>query len=206
MNNFLKRNQNSNSDEKKENPIIDFLQSITIALFLSIILFSLITPSEVEGSSMEPNFHTGERVYINRLPQWFSETGIGQVFNLNYSRGDVIVFNKPGLGKSLIKRIIGLPGDIIEIKNGHIYINEDLIIENYIPDQVETTGGTFMREGERVTVDSDSYFVFGDNRPVSEDSRMLGLIKRDWMLGKVVFRIWPFDKLGVISQGEIEFD
>src|SRR5690606_17557075 len=93
--------------KKRAHPVMDCLQSFTLAIIFSILIFSIFTPSEVEGSSMEPNFHNGERVYTNRLPQWFSETSVGDFLNLDYSRGDVIVFYKPGMTGSLIKRVIG---------------------------------------------------------------------------------------------------
>lgn len=190
--------------KKKAHPLIDFLQSFTLAIIFSIVIFSMFTPSEVEGSSMEPNFHNGERVYTNRLPQWFSNTGIGDFLNLNYERGDIIVFYKPGMTGSLIKRVIGLPGDEIELLRGHFYVNGQQLDEKYISSTLITKEGTFLKEGEPTIVPADSYFVAGDNRGVSNDSRYIGFIRNEWMQGKVVFRLWPLDKFGLISQGDYE--
>lgn len=187
---------------KKAHPVVDFLQSFTLAIIFSILIFSIFTPSEVEGSSMEPSFHNGERVYTNRLPQWLSDTSIGDFLNLNYNRGDVIVFYKPGMTGSLIKRVIGLPGDEVLLSNGKFYVNGQLLDEKYISDDLITKEGTFLKEGESVIVPEDNYFVAGDNRGVSNDSRYIGFIKKDWMQGKVVFRLWPLDKFGLISSGE----
>jgi len=204
MFNFLNKKKDNNSDRKIK-PAIEFIQSITIAIGLSICIFAIITPSEVEGSSMEPNFHNGERVYTNRLPQWLNNTFLTRVLGLDYSRGDVIVFNITGTSISLIKRIVGLPGDKLEINNGNIYLNDQLLKESYLPQNIKTNSGTYIKEGEIFTIPQDSFFVAGDNRPNSNDSRYLGFIKKDWMQGKVLVRVWPLSRLGIIGKGESEF-
>ncbi len=153
---------------------------------------------------MEPNFYNGERVYTNRLPQWLNDTSVGKFLDLDYKRGDVIVFYKPGMIGSLIKRVIGLPKDKVKIQDGHFFINGQELIEDYISKDVFTKGGTFIAEGEEKTVPDNSYFVAGDNRTVSNDSRYLGFILKDWMQGKVIFRLWPLDKIGIINEGQFE--
>lgn len=188
----------------KSRPIIDFLESFTLAIIFSIVIFSIFTPSEVEGSSMEPNFHNGERVYTNRLPQWLANTGVRDFLNLNYERGDIIVFYKPGMTGSLIKRVIALPGDEIMLSEGRFYINGELLEENYLSEDIVTKEGTFLKNDEPIIVPEENYFVSGDNRGVSNDSRYIGFIKNEWMQGKVVFRLWPIDKFGLISRGDYE--
>lgn len=183
---------------KSKNEFIDFMQSIVVALAVSIFLFVfIITPNEVEGSSMEPNFHTGERLYTNKLPHWLSSTSFGRLLGLDYERGEVVVLQIPGMAP-LIKRIIALPGETLELSDGHFYINGSLLHEDYLAATVITDGGSFLKEGDTITVPDDSFFVSGDNRPVSNDSRYLGFIKRDWIVGKPVIRIWPIDKFGTI--------
>lgn len=208
---------NSTFVEKKErSALIDFLQSVTMAIIISFIIFSIITPSEVDGPSMEPMFYNGERVYTDRLPQWFSTTDFGKSAGWSYSRGDVIVFFKPTLGSSLIKRIIGLPGDTIRIQEGKIYVNGQLLVEDYLPSDNFTKSGN-LKEGQEYKVqieetdingnkviDQDVFFVMGDNRAVSNDSRYIGFIKREWMQGKVRFRLWPLEKFGVIPSGSYQ--
>lgn len=207
MRNIFGRKKTDNtpfSEKKEKSALVDFLQSVTLAIIFSIIIFSVVTPSEVEGSSMEPNFHNGERVYTNRLPQWFSEGGLSKSLSLTYDRGDVIVFYKPGMSGSLIKRVIGLPGDTVELKNGQFYVNDQHLVEDYLDPDLYTKSGTFLAEGEVKQVPEDSYFVAGDNRAVSNDSRFIGFIKKEWMQGKVIFRLWPLDKFGIIHAGEYQ--
>lgn len=209
---FKRKDDDYAFNEKKEkSALIDFLQSVTLAIILSFIIFSIITPSEVDGPSMEPTFHNGERVYTNRLPQWLSTTDVGKTLGLNYNRGDIIVFFKPTMGNSLIKRVIGLPGDTIKIQGGRVYVNGKMLEETYLPDGTFTKSGNLKEgveykvqieevngNGETV-IDQDVFFVMGDNRAVSNDSRYIGFIKREWMQGKVVFRLWPLEKLGFIT-------
>jgi len=175
--------------------LLDFFQSIVIALAIAIFIYLfVVTPSEVEGKSMEPTFFTGERLYTNRLSHWFSSTVIGKDLGLSYERGNIVVFQKPGMDM-LIKRIIGLPGEIIELKNGNFYINDLLLDEPYISSTLFTKEGSFLREDQRLTIPENTYFVAGDNRPVSNDSRYIGFIDTDWILGKPFLRIWPFNRI-----------
>lgn len=189
----------------KDSPIVDFLQTIVISLVIVIVLYTLvITPNEVEGSSMEPNFFTGERVYTNRLSEWLGSTPFGKSLGLDYHIGDIIVFKSPSMDAPLIKRVIGMPGDSIELKDKKVYVNGKEIVEEYLPQGLTTGSGTYMKEGEVKTVPDNHYFVMGDNRTVSLDSRYIqvGFIDRAWILGKVVARVWPLDKLGIIQGHE----
>jgi signal peptidase I len=181
---------------KKE--ILDFLQSIIFAIGISVVLFVfIITPNEVEGSSMEPNFHTGERIYTNKLTHWFSDTFIGEIFGLNYYRGEVVVLQKPGMDP-LIKRIIGLPGDVLSIREGKFFVNGEQLNEEYISAEVYTSKGPIFENSGEIIVPSGNYFVAGDNRRVSNDSRYIGFIEKEWIIGKPVFRVWPLDKAGIL--------
>jgi len=179
--------------------VLDFVQSIIIALAIAIFLYLfVVTPSEVEGRSMEPNLYTGERLYTNRLSHWFSETDIGKTIGLSYNRNNIVVFQKPGMDM-LIKRIIALPGETIELKDQRFYVNGQLLQEPYLASDVLTKEGSFLREDQKLTVPVDSYFVAGDNRPVSNDSRYIGFIKTDWIIGKPFFRIWPLARFGTLQ-------
>lgn len=191
---------------KFRDSLIDFVQSIAIALAFSAFLFIfVITPNEVDGSSMLPNYHSGDRLYTNKLSHWFNGTDLGRVLGLDYKRGDVVVVDKPGLGLSLIKRIVGLPGERIEIRDGNVYINGIALKEEYLDDSIETKGAVFLQENKEVLVPEDSYFVMGDNRPVSNDSRYIGFINKDWISGKIFLRIWPVDKFGFIDSNKIKY-
>lgn len=200
-NNEIKKNKS-----RKES-IIDFVQSVAIALAFSAFLFIfVITPNEVEGNSMLPNYNSGDRLYTNKLAHWFNSTPFGDAVGLSYKRGDVVVVDKPGLGLSLIKRIIALPGERILISNNKVYINGEELVEYYLGEGVQTQGATFLKDGEERTVPENSYFVMGDNRGVSNDSRYIGFIENGWISGRIFLRIWPLSDFGVISTGEYKLD
>lgn len=138
---------------------------------------------------MQPNFYSGDYVITSR-----------QAYKLfgDPKRGDVIVFkshlyDEKGKQKNLIKRIIGLPGDSVEIKNGDVYINGELLQEEYVAEQ------GLSGEMEAVTVPEGRLFVMGDNRRVSQDSRSpaVGTIEMESIVGKVVIRLYPFNQIKV---------
>ena len=188
---------------KQNNVFIDMLQSIAIAIGLSIFLYVFILiPNEVDGPSMEPNFVTGDLLFTSKLHSLFNGTEVGNTLNLNYTRGDVVVFQKPGLS-DFVKRIIGLPGDSIKLENGIYYINDNKLEEYYNLNNDQKKDGTFLEDGERgYTLKEDEYFLSGDNRNVSYDSRSIGPIKEGWLKGKVIFRFWPLNKFGVVLSGK----
>ncbi len=191
--------------ERKQNVLIDILQSIAIAVSLSVILYMfIITPNEVDGPSMEPNFYTGHLLFTSKLHKWLSPTGIGKSLDLDYDRGDVVVFQKPG-NSDFVKRVIALPGENIRIEDGVYYVNGERLKEFYDLKNEQRKDGNFLKDGEEaITLAEDEYFLSGDNRNVSFDSRELGFIKRDWIKGKVIFRFWPLDKFGFVGSGKQE--
>lgn len=139
---------------------------------------------------MEPNFNDGEFLLTDKVTYRFSEP----------KRGDVIVFEAPGTnGDEFIKRIIGLPSETISVSNGKISINGKVLNENYLPDALFTDGGKFLKEGQSVTVPDNHYFVLGDNRTASSDSRTWGFITKDEISGRAWITYWPPPKLGVIE-------
>ncbi len=188
---------------------IEFLQSVVIAIVICIVIYIFIaTPNQIEGSSMEDNFHNGEIVLTSKLQQWLGATQLGKSIDIDYHRGDVIVFQKPGYN-DFIKRVIGMPGDEVSLKNGKIYINQKKLNESYLPESTLTSGGNLLENnGEPISVPPDSYFVLGDNRGNSHDSRYLdiGFVSRLWMKGKVVVRYWPLNKIAVVSAGDVKLE
>lgn len=116
-------------------------------------------------------------------------------------QGDVVVFQAPSdLEKDYIKRVIGIPGDTVMILNGDVYVNGTLLNQSaYLKPTVKTYGGSFLREGIPVTVLPDSYFVLGDNRSGSSDSREWGFVPIKLIIGKSSFAYWPLDKMGTIK-------
>lgn len=140
---------------------------------------------------MHPNFVNKEYVLTNLIALHFGEL----------KRGDVIVFHAPNdPEKDFIKRIIGIPGDTVSIKNGDVFINNEKVNERpYLDPSIRTFGGSFLQEGTSVTVPPDSYFVIGDNREASSDSREWGFVKKDKIIGKSFFVYWPIQNARLIK-------
>ncbi|MCA9381374.1 signal peptidase I [Candidatus Dojkabacteria bacterium] len=187
----------------QENIFVDILQSIAIAVVLSIFLYVfLVTPNEVDGPSMEPNYNDGDLLFTSKLHRWFNDTSIGDALGLNYQRGDVVVFQKPGLS-DFVKRVIAVPGDTIRIEDGSYYVNDKKLEEYYDLYNDLRRDGSFLRDGDPpYQLGADEYFLSGDNRNVSHDSRALGAIKESWIKGKVIFRFWPLSEFGIAERGK----
>ena len=182
--------------------ILDFAQSVIVAIVICIFIITFVAaPNEVDGSSMLPNYTTGDRLYTNRLSHWIGETNLGRTLNLDYVRGDVVVVEKPGV-VALIKRIVGLPGETLKISKGKVYINGKELVESYLQEGTLTQQGTYLKEDKDFTIPDNNYFVMGDNRKVSSDSRYIGPIERDWLQGKIFLRIWPLNEIAVVNAGE----
>ena len=179
------------------NFFMDIIETVVVALsvFLIVYLF-LMQPHQVNGQSMEPNFEDKEYLltdkvsYKTRTPQ----------------RGEVVVFHAPpeagcpkGTGCDFVKRIIGLPGDTIELKDGRIFVNGFMLDEDYIPVGVKTQAGAYSSRGAS-TLAIDEYFVVGDNRNHSSDSRVWGPIQSGDIVGRVFFRYWPPGKMGLLEE------
>jgi len=123
---------------------------------------------------------------------------------MQFSRGDVIVFNSPvEEDKDFIKRVIGLPGDEVSVKDGRLYINGALLDESeYLSSDVLTSPGNFLQEGETARVPDNSYFVSGDNRPASADSREWGFVPQDQIIGRSLVVYWPFSDFWIVEHAE----
>ena len=157
---------------------------IVLAIAASIFLLTrlVIQNFVVDGNSMEPNMSSGQWVLVNKLAYKVGDP----------ARGDVVVFNSPSPSGPpvLIKRIIGLPGETVKIEGGKVYINDKLLTESYISVTTTTT------KYNPCTLGDNEYFVMGDNRHNSSDSRSWGKLDRSMMIGKTWLRIWPFSAWG----------
>lgn len=171
--------------------VMDILETIVLigSLFIVVYLF-ILQPNQIKGASMEPSFYTGEYILTSKITYKFR---IPQ-------KGDVIVFKSPkNPDIEYIKRIVGLPGDTVVIReNGDIYINGTLINENYIASKTNLWEGGFSKQDVPVIVPQNELFVMGDNRPRSSDSREFGTVRTDSIIGHVFYRYFPAAKVGQI--------
>ena len=160
---------------------------IAIGLALVIIVF-LYQPVKVEGTSMAPLLSDQERIFINKFVYRFEPI----------ERGDVVVFWYPlGRTKSFIKRVVGLPGESVEIRQGVVYVNGKAVSEPYVPPQYED-----VSDFGPVRVPKDSFFVMGDHRISSNDSRVFGPVSSRYIYGRAVFAYWPEDHFGSLETTE----
>src|SRR5262245_53525508 len=157
----------------------DLVISLAISAFIIIFLYQ---PVKVEGTSMMPSLDDQERIFVNKF-----------VYRLEpIQRGDIVVFRYPrDTSKSYIKRVIGVAGDRIRIDDGLVYVNSKPLDEDYVP-------STFAddRSYPETVVPPDSFFVLGDHRSMSNDSRDFGPVNESFIYGKAVFGYWPVDRLG----------
>lgn len=172
--------------------LFDFLQGIVVILAIMVMIYLfLMSPQEINGQSMDPTFHNGEYILTNKFEYKINEP----------QRGDIVIFKSPrNKDIDYIKRIIGLPAEKISLKNNTYYINGKPLNESaYLTSDVNTFGGSFLREGEEITIPQGQYFVSGDNRQHSSDSREFGPIPKEDFIGKAFIRYWPFSRSGVIE-------
>ena len=216
--------ENKNKEEKvkksKAREILEWIICIVIAFALALFIkFYIFTPTLVLQESMTPTILNGERVLINRLVR---------TFNLDLERGDIVTFEAPSVNEmangditatyydvdglmnsflyyvmesgktSYIKRVIGLPGDKVEIMGGNVYINDEKIEEDYLPESTKT----YIPDGgvpKSFTVPEGYIFAMGDNRAGSSDCRAFGCVPIERVEGKVSLRIWPLNKFGGVD-------
>jgi signal peptidase I len=161
----------------------DLVFSVVLAVIVILFLYQ---PVKVEGTSMMPTLDDQERIFINKF-----------VYRLHFGkidRGDTVVFWFPhDPTKSYIKRVIAVPGDRVEVDHGSVIVNGQALVENYVPDEYRDQSS--MQE---TTVPTEEYFVLGDHRSSSNDSRAWGMVPRRYIYGKAVFIYWPLDKMGVL--------
>jgi signal peptidase I len=161
----------------------DLMLSVLIAVLVILFLYR---PVKVEGTSMMPSLFDQERLFINQFSYKFR---LG-----NIQRGDTVVFWFPeDTTKSYIKRVIGLPGDTVEVEDGFVIVNGKKLVENYVPLEYRDDRNYSSR-----VVPPDEYFVLGDHRVSSNDSRAWGFVPRNYIYGKAVFVFWPPERIGTV--------
>ncbi len=188
-NNSLK-NQNNKKNKKKSvlSELLHFIITILTVLFASYFIVVFIAQrTEVHGSSMETTLSDKDNLVIDKISYRISKP----------KRFDIIVFPHENNGETIyyIKRVIGLPGEQIQISDGVIYVDNVPLEENFGYEVMEDA----KLAASPIVLGDDEYFVLGDNRNHSSDSREIGAVKRDKIVGKAVFRVWPLDKLAILK-------
>ena len=177
---------------------LDIIETVVIALSIFLIVYLFVMqPHQVNGQSMHSTFENGEYLLTDKISYKFNKP----------ERGDVVVFKAPpaaqcpeGAGCDFIKRVIGIPGDSVEVRDNLVWVNGQAIDEPYLDEEVQTRPGAFTANG-MVTVPTNEYMVMGDNRPHSSDSRVWGPVPFENIVGKVFFRYWPPSRVGTITHG-----
>src|SRR5467141_1612825 len=163
-----------------------WLRDLALSVLFAVILIVFIyQPVKVEGTSMMPSLTDQERIFINKFTYRFA----------SIERGDMVVFWFPlDKTKSYIKRVIALPGDKVEIDNGVVIVNGKRMSETYVPDEYRDHNSY-----PEMVVPANQYYVLGDHRSSSNDSRAWGTVERSFIYGKAVFVYWPLDKMGRVK-------
>lgn len=173
--------------EEQSGRRLRMIKYVALALLIVIgIRQFLYTSVTVSGQSMEPTISHDERMIVTKFQ--------------SVQRFDIVIFYAPQLNDRFIKRVIGLPGDEIEMKDDQLYINGQLFEEPYVATlKAKRHRGERLTENFKITVPENAYFVLGDNRKNSRDSRQMGTIDQKYVIGKAVLRIYPFDAIGVLK-------
>lgn len=170
--------------------ILDIIEIILIGLAVTVMVWLFLVSSlEVAGDSMEPTLLNKEHIAAYKV--------VG--FNSKFKRGDIVVFTNPNTGQLLVKRIIGLPNEEIMILDNEVYINGYREKEPYLPQNTQTNPSSLIKEGEPLLIPAESYFLMGDNRAESTDSRSFGPIEKDAISGKVFLIYQPTENIRIIK-------
>lgn len=176
--------------------IFEVIKTFAIVLIVAFLLRKVVVqPFVVEGSSMEPNFHNSEYLLVDQLSYRFHQP----------KRGDVIIFKAPtNPNVNYIKRVIGLPGETVEIKSGKVYINSKLLDESFLKEMQQTLIYASKTKGLTTTLGEKELFVMGDNRDNSSDSREWGTLPEQNIIGRVFLIVYPFDNFRWQSRPTLE--
>ena len=168
--------------------LMDILETIVFvgSLFIVVYLF-ILQPNQVKGASMEPTFETSDYIFTSKITYKFRQP----------ERGDVVVFKSPSNPDiEYIKRVIGLPGDTVLISNSEVYVDGKQLQEPYIAAKTNLWEGGYAKDNVAISIPPGDIWVMGDNRPRSSDSREFGPIPIDTVIGQVLYRYFPPQKMG----------
>lgn len=176
-------------DQEKRKNFFSWVRFIVIWLVIGVLISQFVLQrNTVFGDSMVPNLYNGDELLVEKISRYFG--GI--------SRGDIITCRSQLLGGKgetyIVKRVIGLPGESVEIKDGQVHIDGNVLEENYLPAGLRTDA--IREEFQSVVLAEDEYYLMGDNRPQSQDSRYFGPVKKKDISGEVLIRFYPFNRFG----------
>lgn len=168
---------------------LDWLRTFLIVMLLGILITVFVVQrSIIQGPSMEPTLNDGDQIFIEKVSKHFS-----------INRGDIVTLDHTDPDHPdvlLIKRIIGLPGELVELKDGAVYIDGEKLQEDYLPKDLPTLADPDL-DFSKLKLTDDQYFVLGDNRPVSKDSRRIGPVRENQIIGKLLVKFYPFNEIGI---------
>lgn len=183
------RDPEKQSVQKPENPWVEGFKTIGLSVFLAIGIRSFVAEARyIPSGSMEPTLQINDRLIIDKISYNFRQP----------QRGDIVVFSptealkQQNFKDAFIKRVIGLPGETVEVKGGRVYVNDQALREQYIEEEPEYSYGP-------VTVPEDNYLVLGDNRNNSYDSHYWGFVPRNNIIGRAIVRFWPLNRVGEVD-------
>jgi len=183
------RDPEKQSVQKTENPWVEGFKTIGLSVFLAIGIRSFVAEARyIPSGSMEPTLQINDRLIIDKISYNFRQP----------QRGDIVVFSptealkQQNFKDAFIKRVIGLPGETVEVKGGRVYVNGQILREQYIEEEPEYSYGP-------VTVPEDNYLVLGDNRNNSYDSHFWGFVPRENIIGRAIVRFWPLNRVGEVD-------
>lgn len=187
--NPIKNEDNLKDKIRIDKQIKEYAVSIVVAVIIALTLRSYVfARADVEGNSMVSTLHNRDVIFVEKL----------SLLTNSIKRGQIIIFNsKNANGDIYVKRVIGIEGDQIEIKDGQVYLNGEILQEDYLDPNTKTATGTFLLNKGKYTVPKDHVFVLGDNRGNSLDSRILGPINIKEIKGHTIFRVYPFNKMRI---------
>lgn len=179
--------------------VFELIKIVVISLVIIIpIRYFLIQPFYVKGASMEPNFYDHEYLIIDEITYRFKDP----------KRGDIIVFRYPRNPQEyFIKRIVGLPGEKIQIKDGQVYLYNDIYLAGTVLNESYLLKGTktYSLTEDIIALDEKEYYVLGDNRNSSKDSRSFGPVNKSFVTGRVLLRGWPFNRINLFKVPEYQY-
>ena len=179
--------ENNNKEKKILDILWDWVKTLAVALFITFFIkIFIFDATRVSGDSMLNTLHSGDMLFVNKIGKHFKD----------YKRGEIVIINAPDYPNRLyIKRVIGTPGDTVELRDGEVYVNDELLKEDYIGADVTLP----TSDMDSWTLSANEYLVFGDNRSNSNDSRSFGKIYKEDIVGHAFVRFYPFSDAGLID-------